>query len=87
MVFPNGIPSVVALITDAEWPERLRVYLRLATALGPQSMVIVPDQIANQDETLRRLALYRDQVTEIAATGAVMRLPLQGGALSPLGTR
>ena len=80
--FPKGVPTVVAPITDEDWQNRLAKYLRLATALKENAMVIVPDQVGNQTETLRRLARYRSQIAQIEATGAVMLLPLQVGKLS-----
>ncbi|HZC25017.1 MAG TPA: hypothetical protein VE866_16905 [Candidatus Binatia bacterium] len=84
VTFPNGIPTVVAPITDADWQSRLAKYLRLASALKSNAMIIVPDQVGNQTETLHRLTRYRNQIAQIAATSAIMLLPLQVGKVSHL---
>lgn len=50
--------TVVAPITDADWRERLALYRRLAVALGPDVYLVAPDRIADQEETIRRMARY-----------------------------
>jgi hypothetical protein len=75
-------PHVVAEITDQSWHRRLAIYLRLATALGDKAMLVVPDQVGNQPETLKRLARYRRRLGALAATGARLLLPLQVGKMS-----
>lgn len=82
VVFEANGPRVVAEITDEDWRRRLAVYLRLATALGGRAMLVVPDQVGNQQETLRRLARYRRKLGVLAAAGAKLVLPLQVGTMS-----
>ncbi len=78
---PEGA-RVVSQITDHDWRHRLAVYLRLASSLRTKAMLVVPDQVGNQDETLRRLTLYRAEIEAIAMTGATLLLPLQVGSMS-----
>ena len=80
--FTDGAPHISRPIDDQEWRRRLAIYLRLATALGEKAMVVVPDQVGNQQETLRRLALYRGELSALSRTGAVLLLPLQIGCMS-----
>ncbi len=82
VVFTAEGAHVVSPITDDEWRRRLAVYLRIASSLKEKAMLVAPDQVGNQQETLRRLARYRTKLVEIAATGAVLLLPLQVGELS-----
>jgi hypothetical protein len=42
-------------ISHAEWLRRLSIYQRLADALGNKAMIVAPDQVGNQEETLLRL--------------------------------
>lgn len=78
---PEGA-QVVSQITDHEWRRRLGLYLRLASSLHTRAMLVVPDQVGNQDETLRRLRRYRTEIGAIATTGATLLLPLQVGPMS-----
>lgn len=82
IVFDANGPRVVAEITDEEWRRRLAVYLRLANALGNKAMLVVPDQVGNQQETLKRLARHKRKLGALAATGAALLLPLQVGKMS-----
>lgn len=76
--FPDGVPTVVKPISADEWTQRLAVYLDLAQVLGAALTVVAPDQVGFAAETLQRLALYREQVRELAATGARVLVCLQG---------
>jgi hypothetical protein len=73
---------VTSLITDQEWRRRLAIYLRLATSLREKAILVAPDQVGNQEETLLRLERYRAELTLIAATSATLLLPLQIGSMS-----
>lgn len=45
-------------------------------------MLVTPDQVGNQQETLKRLAKYSQDLEAISATGPTILLPLQVGSLS-----
>lgn len=80
--FEHGELHVVAPISHADWQKRLAIYLRLAESLGEKALIVAPDQVGNQQETLKRLSRYRDELGKIARTGAILLLPLQVGELS-----
>jgi hypothetical protein len=80
--FASGEMRVMEPISHAEWLRRLSIYQRLADALGNKAMIVAPDQVANQEETLLRLRRYRGQLAQIAKAGAALILPLQVGNLS-----
>jgi hypothetical protein len=73
---------IVSPITGAEWRRRLAIYLRLAISLREKAIVVAPDRVGDQQETLRRLALYRHELAVVAKHGASILLPLQVGAMS-----
>lgn len=77
----RGRPVVSRPIDDATWRQRLAVTLRIAAAFGERAVVVAPDCVGNQAETLARLTRYRSEVQAIAATGARVVLPLQRGAM------
>jgi len=81
-VTPNGL-EVVTPISHAEWKRRLDLYRRLAESLGGRAMLVVPDRVGDQQETLRRLRRYREEIEALAELGAVLLLPLQVGGLLP----
>lgn len=76
--------AVVAPITDAAWIERTAVMHRIAAALGPGAVIVAPDRVGDQVETLRRLALFADVVQACVALGARVIVPIQLGAMSPV---
>lgn len=69
-------------ITDREWHKRLDAYERIARALGPNAFLVAPDKVGDQEETLRRLALYAGRVRRLRSMGAQIIVPLQRGRLS-----
>lgn len=78
----GGRPVVVAPIDDATWRLRLAAALRIAEAYGARAMVVAPDRVGDQAETLARLRGYRPEIAAIARAGAAIVIPLQRGALS-----
>ena len=78
----TGAPTVVSAITDREWRRRLSIYLELAQAIGPKALFVAPDRVGDQEETLRRFAIYQHELALIDATGARIIIPLQVGRLS-----
>jgi hypothetical protein len=82
VVFTAESARIVSPITDKEWRSRLVRYLHLASSLREKAMLVAPDQVGNQQETLRRLSRYRAELAEIANTGATLLLPLQVGEIS-----
>jgi len=77
---------VVKPITEADWAKRLGLMERVGKALGPRLLVMAPDKIADQQETLRRLRWFRRSgwLDRIRKTGTEIAVVLQGGALDPL---
>jgi hypothetical protein len=75
--------AVVAPILDPAWVERTAVMHRIAAALGPGAVIVAPDRVGDQQETLRRLALFADVMRACAALGARIVVPIQRGAMSP----
>lgn len=73
------------VISDSRWKEILSLYLELARATKhPENLyVVAPDKIEDQDETLKRLERYAEQVQSIRDTGANILVALQPGTLSP----
>lgn len=78
---PSGT-STKAEISDSEWRRRLAIYLHLASTLRRPPMLVVPDKVGDQNETLARLSRYQREIGNLAKTGARFLLPLQVGALS-----
>ena len=66
-------------ISDAEWRRRLAFMQRIADAYGPRALIIAPDRVGSQDETLERLERYRGQVLDLVDAGAEVAIVLQGG--------
>jgi hypothetical protein len=75
-------PRVTVPISDKEWLRRLAVYERLGNALGSKALLVAPDQVGSQAETLRRLTRYAPVLARIVATGARFLVPLQVGKFS-----
>ncbi len=69
-------------ITGAEWLKRLAVYVEVAKAFRAKAYLVAPDKIADQQETLARLARYETPVARAACYGANVIVPVQKGALS-----
>lgn len=75
--------AVVAPITDAAWADRVLVMHRIAAALGSRALVVAPDRVGDQPETLRRLALFETELRAMAALGVRVVVPIQLGGMSP----
>lgn len=70
-------------ITDAMWIERLTRYAHLAPHWGPRGFFVAPDCVGNQQETLRRMRVFRPHIQDlISSFDASVILPLQLGALT-----
>lgn len=74
--------AVVAPIADDAWIDRTAVMHRIAAALGDGAIIVAPDRVGDQQETLRRLALFSDVVRACAALGARIVVPIQRGGMS-----
>jgi hypothetical protein len=74
--------EIMNRIAPREWRRRLDIYLRAARGLGDRLSVVAPDCVGDQAETLKRLALYRPELQQLAGLGARVLIPLQVGALS-----
>jgi hypothetical protein len=81
----SGVP-----MTHAVWRERLdRIedLVRRARALQADAglelpiLVVAPDKVGDQDESLERLARYRARLVRLRELGATILVPLQPGAL------
>ncbi len=78
----DGTLRVVAPITESAWAHRVDVALRVARAFGSRALVVAPDRVGNQDETLVRLRRWSAEMALVRATGARIVVPLQRGDLS-----
>lgn len=83
--------SVIAPIDDAVWTKRVRVMHELAAVFGPPAplgdygprlYVVAPDRVADQRETLRRLALHREAMGACRGLGARVVVPIQRGEMT-----
>lgn len=74
--------KVVEEIGEGEWVRRLRLAYSIAAMFGSRALVVAPDQVGNQHETLARLARYRDVVRAMYAIGARIVVPIQVGTMS-----
>jgi len=72
--------EIVNRIAPREWRRRLAIYLRVAQALGSRLSVVAPDCVGDQTETLKRLALYRPELEQLAELGTQIIIPLQVGS-------
>jgi len=68
-------------ITPAQWEDRLALYKRVASAIGPLANVVAPDKVGDQEATLQRLQRYAPDLRELHDLGATILVPLQGGAM------
>lgn len=64
-----------------EWTRRLELYHQIVRA-RPGTYMVAPDKVGDQEETLARLSLYRNDIWELHRMGAQMIVPLQRGELS-----
>jgi hypothetical protein len=73
-------------ISQAEWGRRLGLMERVGRAFGSRLLVMAPDKIADQQETLRRLRWFKRSgwLERLRRTGAEIAVVLQGGALDPV---
>ena len=78
---PAGAEVVKPLDAD-HWRGVLSLYRRLAEALGDQAWLVAPDRVGDQEESLRRLERYAEEVRELHELGARVLVPVQKGALS-----
>ena len=68
---------------DAEFSRHLSVCLELARMARPGSLhVVSPDVVGDQDATVALLSAYAPRLTEVAAAGATVIVPLQQGRLA-----
>lgn len=72
-----------APIATAEWVRRLGIARAIASALGPNAMIVAPDRVGDQGETLTRLASHADAVRALRTLGAKVVVPVQCGAMRP----
>jgi len=78
---PDG-PSWPVPMSDDDWRHVFHVYQQIASA-NPQAVyVVAPDRVGDQEGTLARMWRYAAPVQALAAQGANIIVPLQGGARS-----
>lgn len=70
------------LIPPRMWRAMLADQLELARQVGPLAVIVLPDKVADQNGTLRRLRTYRDEVNAILDAGARGIVALQPGRRS-----
>lgn len=69
-------------IGTEEWVRRLRVAYAIAAVFGERALVVAPDRVGDQQETLVRLYKHADVVRAISAIGARVVVPIQIGAMA-----
>lgn len=79
----QGRRSIVAPITEDAWIQKLDIYGRVAAAYGKRAVVVAPDCVGDQRETLLRLRKYRARVLTLLQSCRVI-VPLQVGTKSLL---
>lgn len=82
----GGKLEVVRPITEEEWSRRLALMERVGRAYGNRLLIMAPDRIADQQETLRRLRWFKESgwLGRMFRTGAEIAVVLQGGELDPV---
>lgn len=68
------------------WKSMLEQQIELAHAIGSLAVIVLPDKVGDQPETMRRLETYADQVNELLDAGARGVAVLQMGSRSPAKT-
>jgi len=84
MAFSSSCSRTGREISSEEWRRRLAICLRLAAGLSHRAMLVVPDKVGDQRETLLRLARFRREIGDLSKTGATLLLPLQVGEMTHL---
>lgn len=77
----QGVRSIREPITHSDWLSRLSKYEDLVSAYQDRLIVVAPDCVGDQQETLRRLRTYKPQVLNLISKCSVI-VPLQVGDLS-----
>ncbi len=70
--------GVVHPISHQGWRTRLSLYQLLAERHGSNLSAVVPDRVADQEQTLVLLARYRQQLRDLAKTGGAVAYPSAG---------
>lgn len=73
-------------ITIPEWERRLALMERVGTVYGSRLLIMAPDRIGDQAETLRRLRWFRASgwLERFRRSGVEIAVVLQGGELDPV---
>jgi hypothetical protein len=70
--------------TDDEWQSIFNLYNRLGAAFGDRLMVVAPDQVGFQVETLDLIKKYKDEINSLLELGVNVMIVAQKGALSQI---
>lgn len=68
-------------ITDELWQQKFSAYRELANIYGKSCVVVAPDAVGDQEESLNRLQTYKTQVRELLDICEVI-VPIQKGDIS-----
>ena len=81
-----GVLLPVAPITKDEWHKRLQLMLEAGRALGSRLLIMAPDRVGDQEETLQRLKWFKSSgwLAKLRKTGMEIAVVLQGGKLDPI---
>jgi hypothetical protein len=71
----------VAPITHADWLERFELYMWAGINFRTRALVVAPDHVGNQLDTLARLERYAVNVAAVASTRARIIVVVQGGEI------
>lgn len=79
--FKTGQREVVKPISHEDWLLKFKQYTELAELYGKSCVVVAPDAVGDQEESLHRVQRYKDQIVELLDICEVI-VPIQKGALS-----
>ena len=77
----EGVRSIREPITHEGWVFRLSKYDEIADKYRKRLIVVAPDCVGDQEETLKRLSAYKEQILSLMSKCSVI-VPLQTGGLS-----
>ncbi len=71
-------------LTESDWKKKLDRYEEIGRALGDGALLVSPDKVGDQTETLRLMEKYAEKMHEMTGYGSSVLVPLQGGDI-PIG--
>ena len=66
-------------ITDSQWKSRLQAMAKIGKKVGDRALIVLPDKVADPDESFNRMVKYGKLVKKIIDTDAHVIVPIQLG--------